>query len=178
MPYFSIPRFYQTSNEEEIYNSYSIKNAIEKLDDNWKLKIFTDIFHTPISKEFLSWRYADCPVAKYGAIIIPNKLGLIFRIKKLNRFIELRICEVWTEHTEAEDELNKLLQTLKKEIKPLVISYTNSPQLKTKNHKIKGFYGPSKRGPVVTLKPLSLSNLNIFEDFSRWNPSLGTMELF
>jgi hypothetical protein len=178
MPNFSIPHFYISDKVNEVYNSYSAKNAIDQLPLNWQLKSSKDIMDTPLTKDYLYWRYVDCPVAQYGAIVIPNQYGFIFRIKKVNRFMELRLCELWIENSDAQKEFNKALNLLKKQIKPLFLSCAASPLLKSKSQIPPGFYGPIKKGPVVTLKHLALNNLNIFEDFSKWNPSLGTMELF
>lgn len=178
MPYFSFPHFYDSVKVEEFYSSYSAKNAIDELPTNWQLKSTKDIMHTPLTKEYLYWRYVECPVAKYGAVIVSNQYGFIFRIKKVNRFIELRLCELWIENAKANNDFIKTLKLLKKQIKPLFVSSGVSPLLKTKSQVPPGFFGPIKKGPVVTLKHLALNNLNIFEDFSKWNPSLGTMELF
>ena len=178
MPCFSIPRLYDSIKSDDVYNSHIVKTALVQLNDDWHLNCDVHNIHTPISKAYLYWRYVQCPVARYGAIIIPNKYGLVFRIKKLNRFIELRICELWIENAEAKKDFNKALKLLKNNIKPLVVSCAASPLLKTKAQIPKGFFGPFKKGPIVTLKTLALKKLDIFEDFSQWNPSLGTMELF
>ena len=131
-----------------------------------------------MTTKYLTWRYVDCPVAEYGAIIEPEQFGIVFRIKKVNHFIELRICEIWTEKKESNKLLNRSLKQLIRQIKPLILTCSESALIHSKKQVPSFFFGPFKKGPVITLRNLAMNNLNIFETFSKWNPSLGSMELF
>lgn len=173
-----IPKMYNSIKVQSIYDDFSVRENIMKLNSGWKIQNYTDLMQTPISLQYLKWRYNDCPVAEYGAIIEPGQFGIIFRLKKLNRFIELRICEIWTEDQTSQLMLNRSLKALIQKIRPLIVTCVQSPLIHSKNKLPEGFYGPFKKGPVVTLRHLALNNLNIFEKFSKWSPSLGSMELF
>lgn len=173
-----LPRFYSTEIITGFYNTFSVATAIDKLDRNWSLE--PGLFlHTPIHYHYLSWRYRDCPVARYGAVIEPGKFGFIFRLKKLKRFMELRICEVWTEPGSKSDEPAKAaFKDLLKKTRPALVSCSASPLFLSGKKQIAKFFGPVKKGPVITIRPLAINNLNNFEQFNHWQPSLGSMELF
>lgn len=174
-----LPRFYSAETITGFYNEYSFEAAIKKLDSNWALPIATNFLHTPVHYKYLSWRYRDCPVAKYGAVIEPGKFGFVFRLKKLKKFMELRICEVWTESAPGADELaKKAFKKLTRKIRPALISSGASPLFSNGEKQITKFFGPYKKGPVITIRPLATDNLNNFEEFNHWQPSLGAMELF
>ena len=118
-------------------------------------------------------------MATYGAVIEPGKFGFVFRLKKLNRFIELRICEIWTEPGATDQKpARAAFQKLLKKIRPAMVSCAASPLFMSGKKQVTGLLGPFKKGPVITIRPLATDNLNNFEKFSKWQPSLGSMELF
>lgn len=173
------PRFFSLEKAAAFYKEHSIDTAIKSLKSSWALPGDSIFLHTPLDYKYLSWRYRDCPVATYGAVIEPGKFGFIFRLKKLNRFIELRICEIWTEPGFTDPRPAKsAFKKLVKMIRPAMVSCGASPLfMKGKKH-ITGLIGPFKKGPVITIRPLATDNLNNFNKFSKWQPSLGSMELF
>ena len=173
-----IPRFYKEPFTEKIYEQYNSKKAFETLSQTWKVKSDAAIFHTPINKSFLQWRYNDCPIVKYGAIVEEGKFGIIFRLKKINRFIELRICEIWTEDDKMAGAAAKSLRKLIKNIRPVMVSCAPSPLFSGGKKNLPGLFGPVKKGPITTLRPLAMEKLNTFEQFYQWGPSIGSMELF
>jgi hypothetical protein len=174
-----LPVRYSEESLAECYQKYQVDLALNKLDHGWNLPASERALHTPIHYNYLKWRYQDCPVVKYGALIEPGMFGLVFRLKKLNRFIELRICETWTEAGTSAEELARAgLKELVKKIRPVLVSCAPSPLFNEGKKQLPGFFGPFKKGPVITIRPLAIGNLNNFEQFNHWQPSLGSMELF
>lgn len=163
---------------ERTYTQYDTGKAFAKLPSNWQLPFNQLLLHTPISPVYLKWRYQDCPVLKYGAIVEPGKFGFVFRLKKTNRFTELRVCELWTETDSATKSAKKALRKLIRETRPAMVSCAPSPLYAQDQKRPLGLFGPFKKGPVTTLRPLALDKLNNFEQFYQWRPSIGSMELF
>lgn len=173
-----IPQFYTERMADIVYEQYNTKNVFEELCQSWEVNSDTKLFHTPINKQFLKWRYNDCPVANYGTIIQTGKFGIVFRIKKINCFIELRICEIWTENDEMANEAIKSFRNLIKKIRPIMVSCAPSPLFVGGKKKLPGLFGPIKKGPITTLRPITMDKLEPFEQFYQWRPSIGSMELF
>jgi GNAT superfamily N-acetyltransferase len=173
-----IPRFYKEQFIEKIYEQYQSEKAIGSLPASWKVNPADVLMHTPINKTYLHWRYNDCPIVKYGTIIESGKFGIVFRLKKINRFIELRICEIWTEDDKMAGVAVKALRKLIRNIRPAMVSCAPSPLFASGKKKIPGLFGPVKKGPITTLRPLAIDKLNTFEQFYQWSPSIGSMELF
>ncbi len=160
------------------YDFFSVQKAIDLLGDGWELKNNTAFYCTPLSKSYLKWRYQNCPVADYGAIIEPNHFGLVFRLKKRGQFIECRICEIWLEDPLAVDDIKIAMNKLIQLVKPLVL--TCAPSLRGEYDKLikLGFWGPFNIGPEITLRTITNNNLNNFNQYFKWAPSLGALELF
>ena len=135
-----------------------------------------EFFHTPITFSYLKWRYQDCPVVKYGAVI-EKDFGFVFRLKKVNNFAELRICEIWSEPiTSAHRGLRSALIKCIRKLKPLLITCAPSPILQQKP--LVQMLGPFNKGPITTIRPVTMTNLDIFKNFNKWRPSIGSLELF
>ncbi len=173
-----VPRLYSEKAISKSYQQYDVNAAIEKLDKNWSVSPADILLHTPLSHAYFKWRYSECPVAKYGAVIEPGKFGFIFRLKKINRFIELRICELWTEKAGTTKQARRAFKKLVRKIRPAVVSCAPSPLFNNDKRRLLGLYGPFRRGPVTTLRPLAKEKLNNFDQFYQWQPSIGSMELF
>jgi GNAT superfamily N-acetyltransferase len=161
-----------------VYNQFPVLPAIDQLPEGWQLPLAPVLLHTPIDKNYLRWRYAECPVLQYGAVIEPGQFGFIFRLKKVNRFMELRICELWTEKDEARKPAKKALRKLIRIARPAMVSCAPSPLYANDKKRPLGLLGPFKKGPVTTLRPLAKNKLNNFDQFYQWRPSIGAMELF
>ena len=173
-----IPRFYKEQFADKIYEQYNTEKVFQILAESWKVNADAVMFHTPINKPFLQWRYHDCPIVKYGAVVEEGKFGIVFRLKKINRFIELRICEIWTEDDKMAGMAIKAVKKLIRKIRPAMVSCAPSPLFAGGKKKLPGLFGPVKRGPITTLRPLAMDKLNTFEQFYQWRPSIGSMELF
>jgi hypothetical protein len=175
----TIPARYRQEVVDNHYQKYSIKHSIHQLGNDWRLFAQSSFYTTPIHYSYLSWRYADCPTVKYGGLIKKNEYGIVFRLKNISGFIELRICEYWCESDIFESDLNSVINELIKEVKPLIV--TLSPDKKSGNKSIKKtcrILGPIKAGPIVTLKAISTNFILECSHFKNWKPSIGTMELF
>jgi GNAT superfamily N-acetyltransferase len=173
-----IPRIYKDSFATEIYSHFDAEKALNVLAENWKLPPAEVLFHTPLSKSYLRWRYQECPILKYGAVIEPGKFGIIFRLKKINKFYEFRICEIWTEEDKMASAATKTLKEIIRMVRPVMVSCAPSPSFAGGKKILPSLFGPIKRGPLTTLRPLVNEKLNNFEQFYHWRPSIGTMELF
>jgi hypothetical protein len=109
---------------------------------------------------------------------VEGKFGIIFRLKKLNRFVELRICELWIESPEGELEIKSALKKIKREIRPVAITIAKCKLTETNQRNIFNFWGPVKIGPNVTIRKINKENLTNFNEFYHWQPSIGSMEIF
>jgi len=157
---------------------FDIQKELGKLSVDWQLKNNSNIYRTPLNKDYLFWRYADCPVATYGALIEPGKFGIIFRLKKAFKFTELRICETWVEQEEHLIELMHAKKKIIRKIRPAMVTCSGIFDFDAGSKNPLGLFGPFSKGPLTTLRPLSDESLTSFKQFESWSPSLGTMELF
>lgn len=173
-----VPRLYSEKRVSDILNDYDTVKVISGLPEDWKLPHAPNVFHTPLSKPYLLWRYAHCPVARYGAIIEPGQFGFVFRLKKLNRFVEMRICELWTEQNGMHQKARLAYRKLLRIIRPVMVSAAESPLFHSPGKRPLGLIGPFRKGPETTIKSMGKEKLKNFERFVQWQPSLGTMELF
>lgn len=173
------PRFYREEEVASMLLRYPVDRAIGHLRDH-AFHAGKDQWHTPLSHAYLHWRYHTCPVVKYGAVSEAGRYGFVFRLKRLNRFYELRICEAWTESTDkqAPGDARRALRQLIGAIRPLMVTCAPSPDFMQGDVKPGWLLGPVRKGPMVTIRPLAMDNLTTFDQFSQWQPSMGTMELF
>lgn len=172
------PKRYSFDYVNKIMDSFSIVNMMHHLPENFENPVQGDAFQTQLNFGYLKWRYADCPVAKYGIVMNPNDFGFVFRLKKIHQFIEFRVCDIWLQSPDKRAQLNQSLNHVIKLVKPLMVSVTPSPIHNATFDKIKGYWGPFAKGPIVTIRNLSDINFINFELSKNWIPSLGSMELF
>jgi GNAT superfamily N-acetyltransferase len=162
---------------EALLDHYDCSVSLNKVPDDWEMPVSESFFHTPISKKYLTWRYADCPIVRYGSSVEPGKFGIIFRMKPIKGFWECRICECWIEKPQYYSALKKALRHIIKTFRPLLVTAAPSPFL-FEHSKPFSLPGPFKKGPITTLRPLAMDNLYNFDGFKNWQPSMGSMELF
>jgi GNAT superfamily N-acetyltransferase len=174
------PRAYSQSSVNELIDIYKTQKSIPLLIENFHILVEGTNYQTAINFQYLNWRYNNCPVADYGAVIENDSFGFVFRLKKINKFIELRICESWVipNQKEASKKMNVAIQDVIRKIRPLVVSSAGTPNFLTDTHKAPLFFGPFSMGPNTTIRALVLTNLTTFDKFNSWSPSLGSMELF
>ncbi len=168
-----LPSFYSEGKAENIYSQFSVKKQFEKLNDKYVFPVVDDQVYTPLSADYLNWRFKDCPIVTYGAII-EKDFGIVFRLKRINKFVELRICEIWERDKSANKLLKKALRKIVSAAKPIMVSCAPSPLISSKM----GFFGPFLKGPITTTRPLAITSLDKFKNFTSWQPSIGSMELF
>lgn len=171
------PRLYSDSKDILLNGDYNINFQIKKLDPNWTFLPST-LLSTMMNVPYLSWRYQDCPVSKYGAYIEPNKFGLVFRLKKKAGFYECRICEFWVEKDEFLKDAEAAMLKIIKKVRPLFITSASMNTGNANLKKMKGFFGPYSLGPVITIREISDHQINDTIQFNNWAPSLGSIELF
>ena len=130
---------------------------------------------TALSLDYLKWRYASVPVAKYMAITEGGdalNAFVIARVKASKAGRELRI----TECVEGKDcDHERLKGLIYKKAKSLrVDSITMSGLSKFQGRRL-----TLNRGPMVTLFDLSgYERFHELKLFKNWSPSLGDLELF
>lgn len=160
---------------------YKIRKEVPKedLDElclrwNRHLEISKSLF-TPKSCDYLHWRYENNPLQKYQ-VFASQDLYIAAYVKKRKGFKELRISECITRDTNRQT-MHLIRRTLRKWSSSLgvqVISY--APQTLNLGHlSLKGNFGP-----VLTIKDLNLTSTEAssFINMSKWNYSLGDLELF
>ena len=133
---------------------------------------------TNISKQYLTWRYLEVPVANYVAIGSEqsgNLNGLIIGRIKQSRFgKELRITDCFLNEEVA---VKDLIGQLKESRRTWGIDYTTISDT-MHSSKVLGRFSVSAGGPRVTLRSLSMAELQNLKNFKSWSPSLGDLELF
>jgi N-acetylglutamate synthase-like GNAT family acetyltransferase len=136
---------------------------------------------TVVSKEYLKWRYLSVPVAKYVAIGEEHDdelTGLIFgRIKQTRLGRELRITDIFINPYGGGKKMRAKFNECRKswQIDYITLSGTLDA------HAVRLFSAFNFKmsvGPIVTVRSLQLANLNPFENFTNWSPSIGDLELF
>lgn len=173
-----LPRLHREGMENILVSRYNISETLERLPSDWKFQPTGEVYHTPLSKSYLAWRYRDCPIVHYGAVIEPGRFGFVFRLKKWKRMFECRICEVWLEPGCSEKELRRALKKMLGEVRPLLVTCAAGPAYQSRSKRPFGMIGPIARGPMITLRTLAQTDLDSFHHFTRWMPSLGSIELF
>ncbi len=173
------PRLYSEKMVNELLSKFSSQEQVQKLPADWMVASTNKFWHTAINAAYLKWRYVHCPVVKYGAIIEPNKFGVIFRLKKLNAFIELRICEIWAApQTDSYSSAKEAVTKICKSVRPFIVSCAPSPLFSKDVKSSLGLVSAFKKGPETTIRTLYKNDLSDFHKLKNWQPSLGSMELF
>lgn len=173
------PRRFQSGLQGRIDDNFAVRNCLSAFTKGWQLRLNATCYHTPVSTSYIQWRYADCPVAAYGMMGEPDKFGIIFRIKNLKGFIELRICECWCLPGGRNLKLfRQSYQHILKNLRPLMVTAAPSVQLGFSEKPSSLMLGPFRKGPMVTVRSLAMENLKEFDNFQSWRPSIGSLELF
>jgi GNAT superfamily N-acetyltransferase len=174
---FKIPKKYNENHNNTIYQQFKLNNLVKTL--NTIDTLDTAIFKTIITAPYLEWRYVNCPVFQYGFLTEENNFLIAFRLKEINSFIELRLCEVCVNDDKASiNKATKSIKNLINNIHPFFVSCVDSNNIPSLFYKQLNFYPKLKIGPSVTLRNLNSDAINSFRNFKNWQPSLGCMELF
>lgn len=168
------PAKFNESSLDGIYQRFDVSQTLSPYEAEYVFPKKDRVFSTPITTNYLRWRYAQCPVAHYGAVMEKGHFGIVFRLKRLSRFIELRICEAWIEHPNDKKQLIAAFKKIKRAVKPALVSFAPDSSV----GKLSMMLGPFNKGPITTIRPLAETNLEPFVSFAHWEPSIGVMELF
>ena len=145
--------------------------AIEKALENWKLIKHSkkNIWETEYSEKYLRWRYVDIPVIKYYGYA-DSKAMVIFRLKQSSFGIELRICEAFGNKKSCTSHIKYIYKSCTFDYMSVSgFCEVSLPGMLKKN---------IKNGPEVTLRSICLKQLTGFEEFEKWHPELGDLEVF
>jgi N-acetylglutamate synthase-like GNAT family acetyltransferase len=133
------------------------------------------------SLSYLTWRYANIPVANYMAIGFEKdeeiKCLVIARIKHTRFGRELRITD-WL--VADEDYVALLAKELRHKQNEWGIDYTTVAATRSYGAKRNiGRMSISRSfGPTVTVRPLRRENIESLLHFRQWRPGLGDLEIF
>lgn len=174
-PCFHLPARYSELVVDKVYADYPVDIFLKSIPESIDLSNPGVKYDTAVSANYFQWRYACCPVVKYGVKGYPGELFFFFRLKKVGRFIELRICDVWNKKgVEGSKSFNRALSNLIHQVRPLFVSI--APDFKGVNKK--SFRFQTNLGPVTTVRTLAKKEIGDFKFFKNWQPSIGSMELF
>lgn len=136
---------------------------------------------TIISRDFLQWRYVNCPVFEYGFQTDSTSYLLIFRIKNHRQGQEMRIAEILPLHRELKIDTNHLhssILQLERKYSVHFVTYSGESQLHVP---LSGWnWTPTlPLGPMVTIRNLNMNGdyKNLFTR-NQINFSLGDLEVF
>ena len=174
-PCFNIPSKFNEQFIDNIYAEFPVNEFATLFSKHIDFSNDGDNFNTVFSEKYFKWRYADCPTVKYGFLGCKEKYFIFFRLKKIDNFIELRICDFWIKNEKGLEKsfLNSLNQVVKK-TRPLFISFAPDFRINNKN----GLWFNPNKGPITTVRKLSSERIEDFLYFKNWQPSIGSMELF
>lgn len=141
-------------------------------------------FRTPLSIEYLRWRYEEVPGIHYfaaGDVEDDNSALFVWRLKSRGRFVELRLCESFVGPgkgavRQAGRTLRALLAAGRADFASAMATW-GSPQQRTLLRS--GFIPAPRCGPVLTVRPLNIGRKD--PDPRRrgaWAASIGDLELF
>lgn len=171
------PRSYDESFASEVFSKYPVSFMLNELGDDWIYPAGDSLFQTPLTAAYLKWRYHLCPVATYGCCGTGKEFGFVFRLKRIGRFFELRICDIWYEQSNSlSPQAVRSFKALLKFIRPAIVTMAaGTPGSITRQL---SFWLSLRRGPLTTVRPLAENDLSLFLGFKHWAPSTGSMELF
>jgi len=170
----TIPRVYNENLLRELLTNYEISITKEP-----NLNSQTNKFSTPLSSDYINWRYKNCPIDSYYSISQENKFIVIFRIKKVKSFIEMRLCEVAINNKDyCIDKTVSSIKEIIKIIRPAFVSCADNDNIPSAFFKKLYFFPKLKIGPIVTLKNVKCESFEDFKNYKIWQPSLGSLELF
>jgi N-acetylglutamate synthase-like GNAT family acetyltransferase len=131
-----------------------------------------NVFFTPKSAAYLSWRYSTNPLQDYFVFVTPDYYVACY-VKQHKYFRELRVAEViGAESKNSTKELQRYLIALAFQHKCLLLSTAD------KNLFSLGVYGTF--GPQLTCRDLTTNQfvLQASKNLDDWQYSLGDLELF
>jgi GNAT superfamily N-acetyltransferase len=138
-----------------------------------------DILHTPVSSEWLSWRYRDCPVKDYGLFsneFKGNALHLFFCLKGSGWTTELRICSAVFSGDFDLRLLTKTANQLARQIGCRLVTIGglgDSPS----SPLLRGWISVRSRSVTATVRHIP-NGRYLPDEHTQWLMQTGDMELF
>jgi N-acetylglutamate synthase-like GNAT family acetyltransferase len=128
----------------------------------------------------LQWRYEKVPVAKYHAAALESSAGLraliIYRIKFTRAGKEFRLTDYFMESPNCLGLIKDLILEKCRNHHADFVTAAGLPGMEIFNNRI--LPSSFSVGPIVTVRTINLKELDNFEHFNQWKPSLGDLELF
>ncbi|WP_162633276.1 GNAT family N-acetyltransferase [Echinicola strongylocentroti] len=173
-----------------VFSGRSARESTEVMQQEWPERLLAKVpysadsvgLQTPISPEYMHWRYVKNPLFRYGWFSDGERYLCIFRIKAHRRFQEFRICELLpldADRQFADKDFNKQLKEQVRNYHTAVITFSGESSVQFRSFGRYRFFRLSK-GPLVTLRNLGLEKEQ-FEGLLMPNGiafSLGDLELF
>lgn len=134
---------------------------------------------TPVSKEYLLWRYHQVPGQQYFGWTDRNKsLLVIVRVKKKKWASEIRIVGIISRRDGNEaSSMSEFINTIRKG-GPSYLSCTPHDDESVNAALSRNFFLPALRlGPVVTIRKIP-DTFDVDSFVAQWRPAMGDMELF
>ncbi len=153
----------------EYFKGQKIKELLTEYNKSKSLK---NRLFTPKTSEYLDWRYAKNPLQKYY-IKECDSFFIALYVKHHKKFTELRISEIIFKDKAALKDAFLFANQLASQLRINIISC--QAKLELSKFKIQG-----KFGPTFTVRNINIpkENFDAFCELSKWDYSLGDLELF
>ena len=123
---------------------------------------------TPVTADFLQWRYADCPAREYHLLGDPDKYLIFYYGREQRIGTELRLVHYLVKPG-AEREAHAALAGLRRRLRPDVVTAAPGAGLPA------SFLPALPLGLILTFRAL---NTSVAPSIGRWQYALGDLELF
>ena len=158
----------QVRHELFIYTTPSLK-VVQATNQLFKNQLLTNW-----NMERLNWRYAQAPGLDYNSFHSDNG-SLIFRMVRRGKLMELRVVELFAEHTNIKNDFKNLIGSFS----PDFISLLLDGQGQIKKFLPSGFITVGSGAPQVVCRTLDGADFSApFKDERHRYFSAGSMELF
>jgi GNAT superfamily N-acetyltransferase len=161
---------------------FHLETAMKNFDDSLARYPRSSGLYTVKNKDFLTWRYVNCPIVHYYGYVETDgehQILLIFYPKKQKFGVELRICEIQTNSPLVMKRLKRALRMIAHRFKPDYFSVaTLGDSVMAEALQKVGFGKARNLGPVVTLRPMNDHIPLDWFKISPWDATLGDLELF
>jgi hypothetical protein len=161
---------------------FDLKKALKHYDDSIARYPRPTGMFTAKRRDFLQWRYVECPIVHYYGYIEGDgdrQLLLIFYLKQQKYGNELRLCEVRANNPLALDNMKRGMKIIERYFNPDYWSVADlGDSVITDGLKKAGFGKPRNLGPVLTLRSLKEGLPKDWLDIEPWDATLGDLELF
>jgi hypothetical protein len=139
---------------------------------------------TPVSRQYLKWRYVDIPGFEYRAVWSmrdEDRAAVIFRYRSRGALRELRLCEVLVGRSRASIHAaaGLIRALLRRSDADYAVAMAASRTTERRALLYSGFLPAPRLGPVLTVRPLSSEARETKPSYgSGWRLSIGDLELF